>query len=157
VNKVLLKKQWLYVVMVFLCLLIGIAFFQPAQNLLKTGRIFFPDGRYLIVEIARTEEQRGLGLMYRPFFAKDNGMLFVFEQELIQKVWMKNTLIDLDVVFISELGAVVSMLKGLKPCQQAVCEVYASSQKAKYMLEVNAGLVDKTGIRVGQTLVFEGL
>lgn len=152
-----LKKQLPYIAIALFCVLIGKAFFQPEQSLLNTGRIFFPDGRHLIVEIARTEEQRALGLMYRPFLAKDKGMLFVFDQELIQKVWMKNTLIDLDVVFISELGLVVSILKDLKPCQQASCEIYASSQKAKYMLEVNAGVVDKTDIRVGQALIFEGL
>lgn len=151
------KKTLIYIAIVLFCVLIGKAFFSQTQSALKTARVVIPAGGYFIVEIAETEKQRMQGLMYRRFLAKDNGMLFVFEQVDIQKVWMKNTLIDLDVIFIAESGLVVSIVKNLKPCVQLACEIYPSSKKAKYMLEVNAGIVEKTAIRLGQKLVFEGL
>lgn len=106
------------------------------------------------VEVAETEDQREQGLMYRKTMASNAGMLFVFEQQDIQRVWMKNTLISLDIVFLSTQGEIVSILQHIKPCEQVNCPVYESKKPAKYMLEVNAGMVKIAGLELGQTFSF---
>jgi uncharacterized membrane protein (UPF0127 family) len=93
--------------------------------------------------------------MFRDSLAQEKGMLFVFEHELIQRVWMKNTLIPLDIVFISMQGKIVSILKGLQPCVMDPCDIYRPTEKAMYMLEISAGVIDNKGIAVGQMLKIE--
>jgi uncharacterized membrane protein (UPF0127 family) len=104
------------------------------------------------VEVASTKRQRNLGLMFRKNLAHNNGMLFIFEQEERQRVWMKDTLIPLDVVFISAQEKIVSIIKDLKPCMSHSCRIFISPEKAKYMLEIMAGTVQKKGIKIGQQL-----
>ncbi|MCF6251931.1 MAG: DUF192 domain-containing protein [Methylococcaceae bacterium] len=106
-------------------------------------------GYILSVEVASTEKQRSIGLMYREHLDLSKGMLFVFEYPALQRVWMKNTLIPLDVLFVSANGEIVSILKSLQPCVKKSCEIYDSVGIAKYMLEVNAGVVEKQKLKVG--------
>ena len=120
------------------------------------GKVVFTDQDLTIeVEVASTAMQRSKGLMYRDYLAQNRGMLFVFEHAQIQRVWMRNTLIPLDIVFISRQRKVVSIIKGLQPCLKAPCDIYESMERAKYMLEINAGEIESKGIRVGQMLKIE--
>ena len=118
------------------------------------GKVVFFEQRLTIeVELATTKKQRATGLMFRDYLAPDKGMLFVFEEETIQKVWMKDTLISLDIVFVSSEGEIVSIIKGLQPCTKKTCDIYDSTKSAKYMLEINAGVVDCNNIGIGQMLI----
>ncbi|HIF54767.1 MAG TPA: DUF192 domain-containing protein, partial [Methylococcaceae bacterium] len=75
------------------------------------GQLVFPEqGVSINIEVAKTRPQRSIGLMFRESLAADKGMLFIFEEEVIQRVWMKNTLIPLDIMFISSDGKLVSLL-----------------------------------------------
>jgi uncharacterized membrane protein (UPF0127 family) len=112
--------------------------------------VFLKQGMAIDVEIAITDKQRRIGLMHRGQLIKNAGMLFVFEQEYIQRVWMKNTLIPLDVIFISTQNKVVSFFKNLKPCKKKGCDIYMSDGNAKYMLEVNTGMINGNEIEIGQ-------
>jgi uncharacterized membrane protein (UPF0127 family) len=151
-------KKVIYTVIVLVFLSIGITFSENSSKKPSIGRVIFPElGLSLQVEIAETEKQRAQGLMYRPFLASNKGILFVFDLVGIQRVWMRNTLIALDVVFMSEEGVVVSIVQGLKPCKQEPCKVYDSNKTAKYMLEVNAGMIEKADVFVGQKFIFEKL
>ncbi len=111
----------------------------------------------IFLEVVETEKQRAQGLMFRRFLPADNGMLFIYERMQILDVWMKNTVIPLDVIFISDQGQIVSLIRALKPCKQDPCKIYSSTNKARYMLEVNAGLIDKKALEIGQILVFDGV
>ncbi len=127
---------------------------QPAADF-SYGQLSFPEqGVSINVEVANTSIQRSTGLMYREFLATDKGMLFIFEEEVILRVWMKNTFIPLDIMFISEEGKLVSLLRNVQPCSQPPCAIYNSHKPAKYMLEVNAGFVGKKNISVGHNIRF---
>jgi len=91
--------------------------------------------------------------MGRRFLLPNHGMLFIFELQAVQRVWMKNTLLPLDIIFISKQGFVVSYLKNLQPCKRLTCPVYDSVRYAKYMLEVNAGVIDRAKIRIGEKVL----
>jgi uncharacterized membrane protein (UPF0127 family) len=101
------------------------------------------------VEIAKTEKQKEIGLMGRKKLVIGNGMLFIFEKQGIQRVWMKNTLIPLDVIFLSAHGEIISFFKKLQPCKNEKCPIYNSAENAKLMLEVNAGMIDRENIGIG--------
>jgi hypothetical protein len=117
------------------------------------GRLIFIEKNLAIeVEVATTKMQRTIGLMFREYLAPNKGMLFVFDDEEIQRVWMRNTLIPLDIIFVSEVGKIVSIIKNIQPCIKEPCVIYDSIQNVKYMLEVNAGFVEKHGIGIAKKI-----
>src|SRR5690348_16238739 len=65
-------------------------------------------------EVAKTPQQREIGLMFRPAMAQQEGMLFVFEEPATQCFWMKNTLLPLSAAFIADDGSIVN-IADMKP------------------------------------------
>lgn len=126
-----------------------------ADETLEPGWIELPSGDRLEVEIAATQQLRERGLMFRTTLAENSGMLFVYPQAEQQAMWMKNTLIALDVIFIDEDGKIVSILRNLTPCQKMPCPTYQSKGKARYMLEVAAGVSDKLNLNPDQELLID--
>ncbi len=106
-------------------------------------------------ELAKTPAQWSRGLMYRPSLPADSGMLFIFPQESIQSFWMKNTLIPLDMIFISADQKIVDLKNNFLPCTADPCPTYQSAAPAKYVLEVNGGLVKKMGISLGENIILK--
>ncbi|WP_446810312.1 DUF192 domain-containing protein [Methylomonas sp. 2BW1-5-20] len=106
--------------------------------------------RTVYVAIAANESEREQGLMFRQELAGDQGMLFIYPDQARRGMWMKNTLLALDVVFLSGEGYIVALLKNLQPCRKDPCRIYDSKASARYMLELNAGFIDKHGLKVGQ-------
>ena len=98
------------------------------------------NGRRFSVEVARTDIEHALGFMNRPSVPMDHGMIFVFEDEDIRRFWMKNTLIPLDMVFIDEDLRIVDIQRAI-PCVSDPCVSYISKEPAKYVLEVNGGIL----------------
>ncbi len=106
------------------------------------------------IEIARTEEEKRTGLMNREHLDSDMGMLFLFENEGVYDFWMKNTLIPLDIIWIGENKEVVFIKENAMLCKLENCETFHSTQKAKYVLEINGGLAEKYGIKAGDKTDF---
>jgi uncharacterized membrane protein (UPF0127 family) len=106
------------------------------------------------VELARTEEERERGLMYRDHLAPDAGMLFLFERPALQTFWMKNTLIPLDMIFISSDRAIVGIVANAEPLTLTPRAVNEPSQ---FVLEIGGGLAARLGIRAGQRLELRGV
>lgn len=80
-------------------------------------------------------------------------MLFVNQHEGLYPFWMKNTLISLDIIWISKDKKVVYIAKNVQPCLET-CEAIKPACPAQYILEVNAGFIEKYQIKVGQRLDF---
>lgn len=98
------------------------------------------------VEIATTSTQRGRGLMFREHMAADAGMLFVYAAEQPIRMWMRNTLIPLDMLFVAEDGRIVTIAENTEPLSEAVI---ASSEPALGVIELNGGTARRLGIRPG--------
>jgi len=110
------------------------------------------------VELAKTEEARAQGLMFRKSLDKDQGMLFIFNQEGIYPFWMKNTLIPLDIIWLNKDSKVVFISKSTQPCLSAqagaksFCPGINPEVNAQFVLEINAGVSDELGLNVGDGL-----
>jgi hypothetical protein len=113
---------------------------------------FVEQQRIVYAAIASNESEREHGLMFHKTLAEDQGMLFVYPDQTQRALWMKNTLLALDVVFLSGDGRIVALLKNLQPCTKDPCRIYESKTAARYMLELPAGFIDKHAIKVGQTV-----
>ena len=101
------------------------------------------------IEIANNHSKRKKGLMHRDNIEKDFGMLFIWDEEEIQCMWMKNTSIPLSIAFIKE-GGVISDIYNLYPFSTlSVC----SSDKVKYALEVNRDWFKEKTIKRGDILI----
>ena len=108
----------------------------------------------ITVEIARTDSTRQRGLMYRRSLSSGEGMLFVFpgkDREI--QMWMKNTYVSLDMVFIDSSHRVVGVLENIPILNLKPRTVPA---KAKYLLEIAAGEVSRLGIGRGSILKVDG-
>ncbi len=106
-----------------------------------------------MVEIADSAEERAKGLMYREALDEGKGMLFVYPEEGIYNFWMKNTLIPLDMIWISSDRRIVHIEEAV-PCKEDPCYVYQPAKKALFVLEINGGLAEKLGIDEGDMVEF---
>ncbi len=113
------------------------------------GPVVIIDGHRFSVEIADTPDKRALGLMYRKELAEDHGMWFVFEHEQPLSFWMKNTRIPLDMLYFDAQKRLVHIEENVPPCRRSQCPSYPSGQPARYVLEINAGLSRKLGLKPG--------
>jgi uncharacterized protein len=106
----------------------------------------------VVVEIARTDEERRRGLMYRQNLAPDAGMLFLFSGDEIHQFWMKNTLIPLDMIFIRKDGTVAGVVENAEPKTLTGRSVDKAS---RHVLEVNGGFARAHGIGEGTRVTYE--
>ena len=144
-----LQGRWIKAI---LCLLPFLFFLWASgihsQDLLKIP--IYIRGREIRVEVAKTEEERAKGLMERTSLAKDEGMLFVFEEEGYHGFWMKNTLLPLSIAFIDKEGKIV-WITDMDPQTQSV---HSPPKPALYALEMNRGWFTRNGIKAGDVMRF---
>ena len=108
-------------------------------------------GRFLFtVEVAGTGAQRQQGLQNRKSLAAGAGMLFDFERVQPVAMWMKNTLIALDMLFIDDAGRVVNVAENTVPLSLATIP---SAAPVLAVLEVNAGTARRLGIQPGDQVL----
>ena len=103
------------------------------------------------IEIADNEFETQTGLMYRNSMRDNHGMLFIFPNSKPRSFYMKNTRFSLDIIYIDENKKIVSFQENAKPLDE---NSLPSNANAKYVLEINAGLVNKWGLRLGDKITF---
>jgi len=99
----------------------------------------------LVAELAVTDEERAIGLMFRASLPDGEGMLFVFERDQPLSFWMQNTFIPLSIAFIASDGR-IDEIRDMRPLDLAAV---ASSRPARYALEVPQGWFGRAGVQVG--------
>ncbi|WP_025036177.1 DUF192 domain-containing protein [Bradyrhizobium sp. DOA9] len=118
----------------------GAASFQPLEIVTKNGVQVFS------VEMATTEEEKRTGLMYRKELPDGKGMLFDFNPEQEISMWMENTYVSLDMIFIRADGRILRIAENTEPLSR---KIISSRGPARAVLEVVAGTAQKYGIRPG--------
>ncbi|MCU0759591.1 MAG: DUF192 domain-containing protein [Steroidobacteraceae bacterium] len=105
-----------------------------------------PDGHVFRVWIADTPERQSQGLMFVRDLPADEGMLFVDAQSRVWGMWMKNTFIPLDMLFIDARGRIVSVAERTVPHS---LQTVSHPRPVKAVLELRGGEAARRGIRVG--------
>ena len=134
-----------------LCLLLILSFFLVGCS---SRVVEIQNGNEAItvdVEIADDSEERTVGLMFREHLDEDEGMFFIFPESRKRTFWMKNTLIPLDIIFISENFTIIHIVEA-EPCTREPCSLYESQGNAQYVLEVNRGFSKQHAIDIGDTV-----
>ena len=143
---------------VFLSLAIVLTLFAPNDARAETVRfdtaplvIRAQDGRKhpFTVELALDEDQRAQGLMFRRAMAPDHGMFFDFGEVRRVMMWMKNTYLPLDMLFIGRNGRVETIRENATPLSEAIID---SGKPVAFVLELNAGTASRLGIKAGDRI-----
>src|SRR5438128_6626577 len=111
-----------------------------------------PSGKVLQTEVMVKNEDRAMGLMFRPSLPLDHGMLFIFAQPDFHGIWMKNCKFPIDIVWLDGEARVVQVAQRVPPCKAEPCPVYQPLQRASYVVELNAGQAAKEKAVLGSKL-----
>jgi len=103
------------------------------------------------VYIADSNSKRKKGLMYIENLPNNHGMLFKFNSPRIASMWMKNTYISLDLLFIDKNQTIVKIHNNAEPFN---LNSISSKLKVKWVLEINGGLAGELGINPGNKIIF---
>ena len=106
------------------------------------------------VYIAKSAIERSRGLMFRDQLKQDEGMLFIYPTNQIIKMWMKNTIIPLDMIFIDENGKIIEIFKMTKPKDLTPL---GPDVKLKGVLEINGGLTSYLNINKDDLIIHQSL
>jgi uncharacterized membrane protein (UPF0127 family) len=113
-----------------------------------------PSGKVLQVEVMVSDEDRAMGLMFRPSLAPDRGMLFRFEAPDFHGIWMKNCKFPIDILWLDEEKRVVHVAEAVPPCKEEPCPVYQPLRRASWVVELNAGQARREQAVVGASVKF---
>lgn len=134
-------------VRVFLCLVACGLLNLSCGERLETVQIEL-GGETFTVEVARTNAEKQLGLMYRKNLRKNRGMLFVYEEDRKLSFWMKNTKVPLSIAYITKDGTIKEIYQ-MEPYSLRSIE---SSHYVRYALEVPRGTFARLGLEEGDTI-----
>jgi uncharacterized protein len=108
-----------------------------------------PRRHTFMVEVMRSDANRARGLMFRASMPQDEGMLFDFEQDQMVSMWMKNTYLSLDMVFIFADGRIHRIESRTEPESE---RVISSGVPVRAVLELNANVASRLGLRPGDRI-----
>jgi hypothetical protein len=123
---------------------------QPPGGLQPLDFMTASGPHHFSVEVMETDAQRERGLMFRRYLPPDRGMLFDFKTEQPVMMWMKNTYLPLDMVFVSRGGIVTSIAKDAEPLSE---RIIPSGGPVYAVVELNAGTADKIDLQPGDHVV----
>jgi uncharacterized membrane protein (UPF0127 family) len=135
------------------------ALLLPSAGVMAAGKgtvVFETDSgpHSYAVELATTNQERALGLMFRRKLPETSGMLFLYDPPQPIAMWMKNTYIPLDMVFISPKGTVHRIEANTEPFST---DVIPSEGDVVGVLELNAGEAEKINLKPGDRVIYPGL
>jgi uncharacterized membrane protein (UPF0127 family) len=119
--------------------------------------VTFPNGTRILAENMRKELDVMRGMMFRDSLPEGHGLLITHGSENTFAYFMYQTRIPLDIVWMNKRQQIVEIVENVPPCPSKSareCPSYGGHQKAIFVLEVNAGVAGKNGLRVGDRLEF---
>jgi len=134
-----------------LCILI-FGFSCLAFSFLPVKKIQF-NNISLKAEVASEPQDRERGLMFRDSLNEDEGMLFIFKTPQVCYFWMKNMRFPIDIIWLSEDKEILGLNQNLLPCND-LCDSISSKKPVKFVLEVNAGFIQRHMVKIGDQLKF---
>ncbi len=128
-----------------------LVFYRVDQNvLLEEVSLWKDDEQVLVLEVVGTPALRQRGLSGRETLATTTGMLFVFERPDRHGIWMKDMLISIDIIWLSDKFEVINLKTDVNP--DTYPTVFTPTSPAWYVLETNAGFVEQFEVKIGEIL-----
>jgi uncharacterized protein len=124
----------------------GLVTFEKTKLVIKSSQKLHS----FVIEMAISNQQQAQGLMYRRSMPADAGMLFDYGSLQPIRMWMKNTYIPLDMIFIGQDGKIINIAERAIPHSQSVI---ASKGRARAVLEVNGGTASRLGLNPGDQVL----
>ena len=131
-------------------LALSLFIFQYVTTHTKDLHIYKIGDTKLYIEEVSTKDKLEKGLMYRKHLKANHGMLFIFPKEMVITMWMKNTYIPLDIIFLDSELKVVKIHKNAQPHD---LNQISSISKARYALEINALESNSLNLNIGESLI----
>ena len=137
-------------------ILIALALCLVACGPQKSTEVVLPDGFKVTARVAATPQEHEKGLMFVTNLPENEGMLFVFDHEQDLLFWMKNTLIDLDMVFIGADRTVTSVAEQMPHSYTYTpdSQVAQAAGYGQYVLELAAKTAARHGVKPGSKIQF---
>lgn len=152
INYQLKRSKSLWIHLFFLIFFLVIISVEAGRK--SFVRIFFPNGYSVTAELAVTDEERELGLMFRDKINPDQGMLFIFKEEGIYSFWMKNMNFPIDILWLDRGKRIVHIEDNVPACKEMPCPSYSPQVPACYVLELKAGSVEENKLKLSDRLEF---
>ena len=111
------------------------------------------ESKTLKLEISDNFHKRKIGLMNREFLEENKGMIFIYDDLEPVNIWMYNTLIPLDIIFLKK-NKITKITPNAHPCLDLPCKLYPSSEPVDMIIEINAGQAKILNLKVGDDLIF---
>lgn len=153
-------KSVLIILGVGIVIIVGLLIFQ---NSLKgaLGGLIGKQGRVTIqthvfnVAIAKTEQEKEIGLSGKTSLKENSGMIFPFEKEGYYSFWMKDMKFPIDMLFINKSRKIVTILKDVQPPKSKTDSLpsFTSTEPADTVLEIQAGISDKFNFKIGDDVI----
>ena len=115
-------------------------------------RVELPSGAVYSLEVARTPQETGQGLMFRESLRPRSGMLFLFQDGQPHRFWMKNTMIPLDMIWLDGEGRVIFVSANTPPCRADPCPSYGPDVPIDSVLEIAGGMAEREKVTPGSRL-----
>lgn len=125
------------------------AVIQTPEKVVGTPQACFKENVCLDLVIMTTPEELETGLSNYTSWPDDRGMLFLFQKQDIQRMWMKDMDFPIDMFWIDSKGRVVHIEKNAPPCESTLCEIYEPQTLAKYVIETRTGFAKEFNIYDG--------
>ncbi|OGH13804.1 MAG: hypothetical protein A2687_03390 [Candidatus Levybacteria bacterium RIFCSPHIGHO2_01_FULL_38_26] len=151
-------KKFLVVFILVLFLAAGVIIYQSfLQNIPKTPTATI-NNQTFVLEVAKTEEEKAVGLSAKEKLNENAGMLFPFETPSYYSFWMKNMKLPIDIIYIRD-GKIVTIHKNVQPPANPNenLQIYNSTAPADTVLEINAGFSEKYNFKEGDEVRLEDI
>ena len=119
---------------------------SPSQKTVQVG------STTVVAEVADTQALQTKGLSGRNSLAEGEGMLFIFEEEGVHSIWMKDMLFSIDIIWAASDGTILTIEEFVSPNSYPK-SFQASEPRARYVLELPVGFVARIGVAVGDKIV----
>ncbi len=147
----------------FFILIIPVIYFAknlfPPKNIRYDAKIKIASSE-INVQLAKTPEEKSKGLSGKNKLAGNEGMLFSFPQKTYPIFWMKDMKFNIDLLWINDdkvLGIEKNMPAPLAGTEDKDLLIYSSAEPVNRVLEINGGLVDQYGLKVGDSLEYQNI
>lgn len=141
------------VIAALLCFGVGLGAEARAEAFEKQPLTFITStGRYPItVEVADTDQERSTGLMFRQSLGDNEGMIFLYPQDEVITMWMKNTYISLDMIFIRADGVIRHIASDTEPFSE---QTISAGESVRAVIEMKAGSAKRLGMKAGDKVEY---